>query len=197
MPYSIFQTRPVPSRRFWFGVPDSRFHKGVTLIETVIYITLFTLVFSAATGFLINILHVAIAVRADQALVANIALALKTMELEVRHADAVYASTSVFDNDGGQLSLRTPRSAPTDHEAAYVDFYLDNGVVYERRDDGSSPLALTSGDIDVSVFRIERYTSSSAEGVRLIVTAEPANVSTVLTEPRTLRTFVVIRPFTP
>lgn len=170
--------------------------RGFTLIEVLVYIGLFTLVVTLVTFFLLGLFRSFIVLRAERSAVLNSALVMQVAELELRHADRVYTSTSVFDNDAGQLSVRTPRSSPTDHDFAYVDFYLDNGVIYERRD-GASPSALTSGDVTVSVFRVERYTSSGAEGIRFTVTAAPANVAVSLAAPRTLRTFVSLRGFTP
>lgn len=170
---------------------------GISLLEIVIYVGLLVLVTVATALFFISILRSFHVVRGEQAAVLNAALALRAAELEIRHADNVYTSTSVFNNDSGQLSLRTPRLAPTDHTFAYVDFYLDNGVLYERRDNGSPAVSLTSGDVNVSVFRIERFTSGTAEGIRLTATASPENISGILAEPRTVHTFVAVRELSP
>jgi type II secretory pathway component PulJ len=171
--------------------------RGFTLIEAVIYIAIFTIIIAMTTAFFLSTFRSAARLRADGAVITNIVVALKAIELEIRHADAVYTPTSAFDSNAGQLSLRTPRLAPQDHPFAYVDFYLDHGVLYEKRDDSSDAIPLTSGDVTVSVFRIERYASGNAEGIRLTVTAQPSGIPAPNAQPRTFHVFVPLRPFTP
>lgn len=170
---------------------------GFTLIEAVIYLGLFVLLTTIVALFYLGVFRSSLAVRAEEAAVANAALTLRYIDLETRQADSVYTPTSVFSSDSGQLSLRTPRLAPTDHPFAYTDFYLDNGILYERRDDGTAPVALTSGDTLVSVFRAERKTSGNIEGIRLTVTAVPQNIDSRYAEAKTLRTFIIPRSFSP
>lgn len=169
---------------------------GMTLIEVVIYVALFVILMVVVVLFFLNIFRTALSVRAQHAAVQNGVLALQAIELETRHAEYVYTPTSALEVDQGQLSLRTPRFAPTDHDVAYVDFYLDNGVVYEKRDDGTNPIALTSGDVDVSTLRFERKASGSQEGIRMRITLTPVHVSSSVAQASTLETFVVPRMFT-
>ena len=171
--------------------------RGFTLIEALVYVAVFTIIISSTTLFFLTTLRASFAVRAEQAAVTNAALAMRAMEFEVRQADRLYPPTSVFDNDAGQLSVRTPRLAPPDHRFAYVDFYLDNGVVYARRDDGTDPAALTSGDVLVTVLRFERYANGSVEGIRITITVEPRGLATPVVIPRTLHSFIVPRAFSP
>lgn len=170
---------------------------GITFIEVVIYVALFAILMAVAVLFFLNMSRSAFSVRAEHAAVQNGVLALQAIELETRHAEYVYTPTSVFDSDAGQLSLRTPRLPPADHQFAYVDFYLDNSVVYMKRDDGTNPVALTSGDVNVSALRFERKTSGSQEGIRMVITLSPLHVPSSVALPETIRTFVVPRSFTP
>lgn len=168
---------------------------GFTLIEVVVYVALLALLAVGSTTFFIGLFRSAVSVRGEQAAVLNAAVALQAAELEIRHADAVYTPTSVFDSDAGQISLRTPRSVPTDHEFGYVDMYLDNGVLYQKTDDGTNAVALTSGDVAISVFRVERKTLGNTEGLRLTVTVFPSTIPALLAGSRTLHTFIVPRAF--
>lgn len=166
------------------------------MVEAVVYIGLLFAIISATTVFLFTILRADIAARAERRAVGNAVFALSAMRREIRHAEQIYSPTSVFDDDAGQLSLRTPLASPSDHTVGYSDIYLDNGVLYLRRDDGSALIALTAGDVSVDVFRVAHYSNGKAEGIRLILTVTPQGVRSNVAASRTLETFVSARVLT-
>lgn len=184
--YSIFHIPHSPWRRLG----------GFTLVEAVIYVGLLLLLTTTTTIFVLTVFRSDIVARAEQTAVANAQFALQMVLIEVRHAERVYIQTSSFGIDSGQLSLRTPRSNPLNHLVSFTDIYLDNGVVYRRRDDGESVLPLTSGDVDVQVLRFERYVNGDAEGIRITITVVPQGFSESLDAARTLTAFVSARVLT-
>lgn len=176
---------------------DQRREGGFTLVEAVIYVGLLFIIVSVTTIFLLTIFRADLAARAEQRAVGNAVFALQAIERETRHAEELYDATSTFGSDTSQLSLRTPREAPSDHIVAYTDIYLDNGVLYLRRDDGTGLVALTAGDVEVTVFRAEKYLDGNAEGIRLTLTVAPQGFRSILAAPRTVETFISARVLTP
>ena len=169
---------------------------GFTMIEAMVYIGLLLVIISATTAFFFTVLRADVAARAERRAVGNAAFALTAVRREVRHAEHVYGPTSVFSDDAGQLSLRTPLENPNDHLVGYSDIYVDNGVLYLRRDDGSSLRPLTAGDVNVDTFRVEQYENGSAEGIRLMITVTPQGFRSTLAASRTVETFVSARVVT-
>lgn len=176
-----------------FHIGNFKRQAGFTMVEVVIYIGLLALITSVSSIFLLGILRADALARSEQATFANITFALQALEREVRHAEVVYVPTSVFSNDAGQLSLRTPKDASTDHIVSYTDIYLDNGVIYLRRDDTLGTVPLTSADVDVTVLRFERYVSGEAEGILTTIVAAPEGFADAISAPRTVSTFVSAR----
>lgn len=171
-------------------------NNGFTLIELVIYVGLFAAAAVIIVGIFLAAFRAFLVIRGEQAAMNNASLALRAVMLEARHADPVYTPTSAFGVSDGRLSFRSTRLVPADHEFSYVDIYLDNGVLYLRRDDGSPEIAITSADVAISEFLIERFTEGDAEGLRVTITAEPVSVSGFARVARTVHSFIGIRPFT-
>ena len=179
-------------------LPQSREREtGFTMVEAVVYVGLLLLIVTGVTLFLLSIFRADVAARAEQRAVANAVFALQAIERETRHADEIYDATSMFGVDDSQISLRTPRESPADHIVGYTDIYLDNGVLYLRRDDGTPLLALTAGDVQVTVFRVEQYLNGNAEGIRMTLTVVPQGFASTLAAPRTVETFISARVLTP
>lgn len=166
---------------------------GFSLVEMVVYVTLLFLITATVSIFILGVLRTEAIARSEQATIANITFALQAIEREVRHAEDIYTPTSVFASDSGQLALRTPKDSPTDHIVAFTDIYLDNGVVYMRRDDTLGEFPLTSGDVSVSVLRFDYYTLNQAAGVLVAISAAPEGFSASISAPRTITTFVTAR----
>jgi len=141
--------------------------RGFTLIETIFYISIITVVTGVLLITVLNNLTSYNKSESRQNMFANANDALETIIRDTKYAKSIYTPTSIFDNDAGQLSLETAIGAPTGEITTFVDFYLDNGVVYQKKE-GEVALALTSERVVITKLRFSDMTS----GTRHSITAE-------------------------
>lgn len=87
--------------------------------------------------------------------VSSITTALGAMRYEATFAKAVYAPTSVFGSAASQLSLRTGANPPAGEQVTFVDFYVDNGRLFMKRE-AENARALTNERVSVDWFRVVR-----------------------------------------
>lgn len=135
---------------------------GFTLVEMVIYVALIGIVMSSAVLFIFNLVRTYTRYRVEREVATNVRLAMDYMTRETKSADRIYTPTSRFDSHPGQLSLESSLSLPTDETSTFVDFYVDNGKLYLRRE-SQNPFPITSDRVDVRnlVFRYLSPTSTA------------------------------------
>ncbi len=135
---------------------------GFTIIEMLIYVGIAGVVMAVITSLLMDNLKAYDKSVAQQNVFQNVNGALRTITNEVRYAKSVYTPTSVLGADAGQLSVETLLNAPAGENAAYVDFYVDNGRMYEKRD-GQSASPLTSERVFVEQLRFTKLSSAAGK----------------------------------
>ncbi|MEK7520390.1 MAG: type II secretion system protein [Patescibacteria group bacterium] len=154
--------------------------KGFTLIETLVYAALIATVAGILTLSLLGNISAYNKTEARHNALANATDALGAITNEVKYAKSVYAPTSVFGAAASQLSLETALNAPSGENTTFVDFYLDNGVVYEKRE-GTAPSALTTARVNIGTLQFSLFTATTTkESVRIEIagvvnTAAPAS----------------------
>ncbi|OGD31580.1 hypothetical protein A3C91_04720 [Candidatus Azambacteria bacterium RIFCSPHIGHO2_02_FULL_52_12] len=148
--------------------------RGFTIIETLIYASLVSIVAGVLTVSVANNLKAYNKSEARQNVLANANAALKLIMDEVKYAKSIYTPTSVFGSANGQLSLETVQNAPTGENTTYVDYYLDGGRIYEKRE-GQAALPLTSDRVFTTSLLFTRSVATSTKdsitveiGARLI-----------------------------
>ncbi len=156
---------------------------GTTLIEFVIYIGIVAILSATSVVFLSALMRGYAVVRAEKQLSQDTAVVFERMFNEARHARLIYTPTSTFGTSASQVSFRTSLNPPTDETFTYVDYYVDNSVLYEKRE-GLNPIALTGANTRVTNFNVTRLTAGSAEGIRVALT-----VGTPLTSGPLSRSF--------
>lgn len=152
---------------------------GFTIIEMLMYVGIAGMVMTVITSSLMDNLKAYDKAIARQNVFQNVNGALRTITDEIRYAKSVYTTTSVFDDDAGQLSVETLLNAPTGEDAAYVDFYVDNGRIYEKRD-GQSASSLTSERVFVEQLRFTKL--SAAAGRDSVAVSVQARINTQSTK---------------
>lgn len=127
---------------------------GFTLIEMVIYIAIMTIIVAALVIFVSDSLKANNKSLMLRESLDNAHRALEVITREIKHADEIYTPTSLFGTSPGQLSLKTTKSLPEGEQDSYLDFYVEDGIVYIKKE-GETPEALTSDSVEVTnlVFR--------------------------------------------
>lgn len=162
-----------------FRVLGFTFHeKGFTIIEMLIYVGIAGVVMMVITSSLMDNLKAYDKSVAQQNVFNNVNGTLKTIIDEIRYAKSVYTPTSVLNNDAGQLSMETQLNAPAGEQITYVDFYVDNGRIYEKRE-GQSASPLTSERVFVEQLRFtERSAAANHDSVVVNIQARINTQST-------------------
>ena len=133
--------------------------KGFSLIEMVVYAALLASISVWLINASMHVVNTYFLLRAEREVMGNARVLLEGVTKSVAEATDVYAPTSRFESDTGQLSLLTLQGMMPEHTTAYLDFWVDNGRLWTRKE-GQVALALSSASVRVSQFRLERITQS-------------------------------------
>lgn len=145
--------------------------KGFTLYEILIYLALFLMLSVLIVGLVVQLLTGGYKSARSREVVSSVAVALDTMLYEGKFASAVYAPTSIFNSNMSQLSLQTTINPPAGEDIAFVDFYIDNGRLFIKRESENAK-ALTSDRVTVDGFRIVRLNPvTTSESLRVGLSA--------------------------
>jgi type II secretory pathway component PulJ len=167
---------------------------GFTLIEILIYAALLVIIGGVASAYFIQISNVGETARRSRESLDNARRAMNVITQEIRHAEAVYTPTSVFDTNPGQLSLETNRDSPTDENTTYVDFYLDDSGIYLKRESQTEEL-ITSEKVQVTDFTFVHLTGGSGNSVQVSLTVQYLDTFTGPATPVTLTQTASLRSY--
>ncbi|MCH8821840.1 prepilin-type N-terminal cleavage/methylation domain-containing protein [Patescibacteria group bacterium] len=167
---------------------------GFTLIEVLIYATIFVIIGVVISSYFIQIVSVTETSRRARESNDNASRAMNVITQEIRHATAVYTPTSKFGTNSGQLSLETTRDLPDEENTTYVDFYLDDEGIYLKREDQVEEL-LTSEKVKVTNFTFTHLTGGTDTSVQVNLTVEYIDAASGPKTPVTLTQTASLRSF--
>ena len=123
---------------------------ATTLLEIVIYFTIFGVILLVSTTFAIQILNVNKLSSNFNEVQSNISLVSNKVIAAIQEADSIDVANSVFDNDQGALTLimPTPALSPT-------KFYLSSNNLYMVQGIGT-PEKLNSTITEFNILRFHR-----------------------------------------
>ena len=147
------------------------FKKGFSIVELLIYVTVFSIMMTVFTLFVLDLVMVQARTRINKDVFDNSSRALETMMFEIRHAQGLYASTTILGTHPGQLSLKTGRDAPADEQTNYFDFYLDDEGRLCQKKEGGVGEPLTAENIEITNLIFDYLISTSTESIRIQMTA--------------------------
>lgn len=149
--------------------------KGFSLIETVVYAALLSIVSVFIANSLVFLVRTYARTRAEREVLSNARSIMTTISSHVASSQDIYGPTSRFDADAGQLSLVTVATTTAGHTGAYADFWADSGVVY-MREEGGVVTPLSAGSVRISVLRFERIIESlGRSAVRMTIQTDAAS----------------------
>lgn len=169
----------------------NRTARGTTILEIVVYTALFGVIAIIVSNFLIQVVGAYNISRAEREVLSNGRLLLETITKSLSESEGIYTPTSAFANDLGQISLVTKTGVQPEHQTAYIDFWVDNGRLWMRKE-GVSPSPLSAASVRVGKFRLERLSQGlGRDAVRVTLQvnfAQPKFSSTItLTTTTALR----------
>ncbi len=155
--------------------------RGVTLLETMLYIGIVGIVLPAFSMFVLNIWQQQIGFDARMRLEQTTSLFFLEMTHEITEADSILVSTSTLANDTGVFKFTDENgiAITVDLVTTTIAFSGVNTTVHRLRiqHTGSDPVWVTDPEQNVTQWRIEavRNASSVLTGLRLSLDAELIN----------------------
>ncbi len=122
---------------------------GFTLIEMVVYVAIMAVIITALVTFTSDAIKANSKSLMLRESLDNAHRALEVITREIRHAEEIYTPTSLFGTSYGQLSLKTIKNLPEGEQNSYVDFFVEDGIVYIKQE-GEDAEALTSNNVEVT-----------------------------------------------
>lgn len=140
--------------------------KGLTLVEILVVLGLFSGVATLALGALFNTQSINNKLIENQAILDNVNLSLQTVTRDIRYGTDFHCSSSIvtatttrkscdYPSGGGTvLSFRSTDSVNDDDRVTY---YVQDGILYKRENPfGSTPFTyqMTAGDVYITHFHL-------------------------------------------
>ena len=136
-----------------FSTSNSR--SGISIIEIVVYVGLLGFVVVVLSESLIQIGGTYTRARTEREIISNSRLLMETLNKTIASSQFIYSPTSRFNATLGQLSLVSAATSTPEHTVNYIDFWVDNGVLY-RRLEGQGTTQLSQSTVRVSTLYFER-----------------------------------------
>lgn len=171
--------------------------KGYTLVEMLLYVALLGVITVVIVGIFLVISRMNSRIVSLTETNSNAYSAMERMVYEVSNAENIYLPTSNFVNynyDGAkatQFSLVTRQAVSVNETDAYIDFYLENNTIFMKQD-GASPIALTSANVSVQSMDLYYYKNDTRESVKIDFTVKSNNILNLETKID-LSTVIVLR----
>lgn len=170
--------------------------RGVTLLETLIYLALFAVVVSLVSVSAQQALSLYSYAKIRGGVSEQARQAAFLIKREIKNASGIYTPTSIFGSNPGQLSLETTINLPADESSTFVDFYIDDNRLFIKRE-GLDPELLIGGQYIVPRFIVTNLNTigtTSAVRIELTVTGDSDEAglrfgSTTITTSASLRAY--------
>ncbi|KKW15219.1 MAG: hypothetical protein UY52_C0019G0003 [Parcubacteria group bacterium GW2011_GWC2_49_9] len=159
---------------------QNRKHNGFTLIELLVYLSITSVVLVVITSFVASTTKNAVESKVSTEIQQNARLLLSRMTYDIRIAEDFDDTNSDLNIDHGSLTVI--------QNAQPVSYSWDNGQV--TLDDGSGPVALTTGLVNVTKFYFDR----NGDTVTIQLTMEPKNMQASAPERSTISLSSTVTP---
>lgn len=135
---------------------------GFTLIETIVFIAIFSIIILAIISFFIWALNSNVKINSMQEVLASHRRAMEIMTQEIKEARDIYTPTS----SSTQLSLITSKYTQTKESISYLDFFLC-GTRLCLKKETLDPQAITSDTVRVSNIHFVHISTSTTPAVQI------------------------------
>lgn len=144
-----------------------KYKKGFTLIETLIYASIFVVMLVVTLAIIVNLSDTFKRVAAHRIVESEVSNTMERIVRDVRQAISVDVVNSTFTIYPGVLQLILDDGLGGQKT---VKYYLDNGIIY-LDEDGAVVGPLTSDKITITDFKFFNITTSNSDAVRTTITA--------------------------
>jgi len=141
--------------------------RGFSLVETIIYLVLLMMLLVAIINFLLFMSKSWASIRVDKGIAYTASTALERMTREIKDADRVDTSRSIFNDTHGKLTLDV---YTTGGATTSLAFFLNGTTLVMQNASGTTPLALSTTPIQNLTF--EHIVTPQSEGVEIAIQLE-------------------------
>ncbi|KKQ98559.1 MAG: hypothetical protein UT24_C0009G0059 [Candidatus Woesebacteria bacterium GW2011_GWB1_39_12] len=165
-----------------FQVPNSKFSRGFTLVELILYIAIVTMFMTGVIYFTSDIVYGRVRSQVHQEVNQNMRLAVKIIMYEIRNASGVNSvsasSISLASTDAG----RNP---------TVIDRDVSSGRL--RIGYGGNQYFLTSNKVTVTALNFTDFSTAGSTNVRFSITIEATGDRQEFQKSETYETSVELR----
>lgn len=142
--------------------------EGFSLIEMLVYISILVFMLAVIMDITISMVRSERVIRASRNVENSASITLERFVREVRQADSINTTSSVFGSNPGVLVLQ---GTDTLGNPRTVEFYVSSETLL-LKENGLDLGALTQADARVTNLVFSHFLGSNSEGVRIEVTIE-------------------------
>lgn len=156
----------------------NKLQKGYTLIETIVYLSIFALVSVLVINSFITVSYSYSSVRSNNDLLESGSFAMERMSREIRQAKTISVANSTLSSSPGVLELNSTDSSGN---AFIVKFSVSNGAlnVYENNTLVGNILG---SNVSVTNLVFRRITTTKGEAVKIEMTLQDTRSKTTSIE---------------
>lgn len=162
------------------------------MLELIMYIGMLSVFMVLIIATLLYIVRTYGQVLAQRQVVSNSRLVMETMTQQIASAQTIYAPTSALGTSSGQLSVVTAVGAQFEETVNRIDFWLDNGRVWMRKE-GSATTSITSPSVRVNQLRFDQISQGLGREAVQITVQITDPVTTTFVASSTLHTTTALR----
>lgn len=144
---------------------------GFTLIETIIYITIFSILVVVIISFSLWLVSSNTKARTVKETLDNAERSMEIITYEINMARNIYTPTT----SSNQLSLETRNYLPQGEKTSYIDFYLCDSTRLCFKKESQDPIFLTSDNVEVINLVFSRIVTGESPSIRVDLTVNYKN----------------------
>ncbi|OGZ33995.1 MAG: hypothetical protein A2Y98_00835 [Candidatus Portnoybacteria bacterium RBG_19FT_COMBO_36_7] len=135
---------------------------GFTLIEMLVYIAILIMVLASLVIFGIGAIRTGAKIKANAEVLNNSRRAIEAITFEIRKSKSIYAPTSIFDVNPGQLSLEQATDSLAGEKQTFVDFFKCGERLCLKKE-GGDPFSITSNHVKITNLVFSQLLNSSLQ----------------------------------
>jgi len=148
--------------------------RGFTLMEFVVYTAIFAIIVVLLVQLIVSVVVSNTRGKAREAVINNAVAAVNAIDLEIRHAQAIYDPTSNFTSSPGQLGLVSIHDLPDDESIAFIDIYINSDQHLCIKKESTGNLCVTSDEVNVTALNFTKIDLAGdlPDGIQTKITVE-------------------------
>lgn len=137
-------------------IPTFNHHKGITLIEVIVYVSIFSIIVFTITAFTLDMIKVKNQTKASRLTYQEARYILERINNRIRFAPGIDTGNSVFNQNPGKIVLKSPEAATN-----ITTIAVENGQVTEQVASQTKSI-LSSNDVIVTNLTFRSLVASES-----------------------------------